>query len=98
MPNIEYINIPMELSMDVERLFFEYNAALSVCRFLMSQEDINDDMMQKYLDSVECKWIELEIAKERVHKAYPSTIVANRYEFDFDNYCLKYIAEEPVRD
>ena len=61
---VEYINIPEDLSVEIERLFFEYNAALSVCRFLMSQEGINDEMMQKYLDSVECKWVELEMAKD----------------------------------
>lgn len=91
---VEYVNIPENLSMEIERLFFEYNAALSVCRFLMSQEDINDEMMQKYLDSIECKWVELEMTKNIVRKTYPSTINANRYEFDFENHRLNYIAEE----
>ena len=96
MAKIEYIEIPYDVSDEVERLFFEYNARLSVCRFLMSQEGINDEMMQKYLDSVECKWVELEMAKELVNKTYPSTINANYYEFDFENHRLKYTAEEPV--
>lgn len=93
---VEYVNIPENLSVEIERLFFEYNAALSVCRFLMSQEGINDEMMQKYLDSVECKWVELEMAKGLANKTYPSIINANHYEFDFENHRIKYIAEEPL--
>ena len=94
MKTIEYIEIPYELSCNIERLFFEYNAALSVCKFLMSQPEVREDMLQKYLDSVECKWVELEVLKQKAVKEYPTHFEKADYEFDFDNHAIKYLEKE----
>lgn len=94
MEKTEYVTLPLDLSHDVERLFFEYMASLSVSRYLMSQDGIRESMMQMYLDAVECKWIELEMLKQRVVKEYPSTFEYANYEFEFDASRIKYTEKE----
>lgn len=91
---IEYVNIPFEISNNIERLFFEYNARLNVCKFLMQQEDIDENIMQKYLDSVECKWVELEMLKQKTAKLYSTTFNKADYEFDFEEARIKYIQKD----
>lgn len=76
----------------VERLWYEYNASLNILRFLMSQETVLEQHLQKYLDSSEEKFAALEIAKNNITKAYkPKELTGDYdYRFDFDDECLIY--------
>ena len=40
--------IPEQVSGYVERLFFEYNASVNILRYLMSQDDVKDEYIQRY--------------------------------------------------
>ncbi len=76
----------------IERLWFEYNASLNILRFLMSQEDVLEKHLQKYLDSSEAKYAELEIAKKEMTTAHKPAELSEKYNyrFDFDDEYLIY--------
>lgn len=76
----------------VERLWYEYNASLNILRYLMSQDDILEKHLQKYLDSSEAKYTELEFAKKEISEHYKPSNISDSYEyhFNFDEECLIY--------
>ena len=83
--------IPVDVSTYVEKLFFEYNASLNIVRYLMSQDDVKDEYIQRYLKRTEEKHVELEIVKEEVTKEYaPAELDCYNYNFDFRNYTIIY--------
>lgn len=86
------VKLTSEDSIYVERLWFEYNASLNILRFLMSQDDVLEKHLQKYLDSSETKYTELEMAKKEISSLYkPKEITGDfDYRFDFDDECLTY--------
>lgn len=83
--------IPEQVSAYVERLFFEYNASLNILRYLMSQDDVKNEYIQRYSDSSEKKYTELEIVKESISKEYaPVEFSRYNYHFDFENNTIIY--------
>lgn len=76
----------------IERLWYEYNASLNILRFLMSQDTVLEQHLQKYLDSSEAKYTELEMAKDSVSKTHKPEEITDEYDyqFDFDEECLIY--------
>ena len=57
------VRIPEQVSTYVEKLFFEYNASVNILRYLMSQDDVKDEYIQRYSKSAKEKYIELETAE-----------------------------------
>ena len=90
------VQLAKEESTYVERLWYEYNASLNIIRFLMSQEGVLEQHLQKYLDSSEEKFTALEIAKNRVSKEHKTSGISGSYDyrFDFDDECLIYQEKE----
>ena len=85
------VRIPVEVSTYVEKLFFEYNESLNILRYLMSQDDVKDEYIQRYSESSEEKYMELETAKREISKEYaPAEFDRYNYNFDFDNYIITY--------
>ena len=85
------VKISESLSAYVERLFFEYNACVNILRYLMSQDDVKDEYIQRYSKYSEEKYTELEIAKAEVTKKYaPVEFAKYTYTFDFDNNTIIY--------
>ena len=85
------ITIPEEESIYMERLFYEYNASLNIIKFLMSQEEVLDKHLQKYLDSSEVKYTEMEMAKNELSNKYkPEGIGEYNYQFLFDESAIEY--------
>ena len=50
----------------IEKLFFEYNARLNVFKFLIKDNDIEQNILDKYQKEIENKYTELELAKKQV--------------------------------
>lgn len=86
------VKLTEEESNYIERLWFEYNASLNILRFLMSQEGVLEKHLQKYLDSSEAKYTELEMAKKEISSIYKPEKLTGSYEyrFEFDEDCLVY--------
>lgn len=83
--------IPVAVSTYVEKLFFEYNASLNIVRYLMSQDDVKDEYIQRYLKQCEEKHVELEVTKKEVTEEYaPIEFNKYNYTFDFRNYTIIY--------
>lgn len=91
---IEYVEIPHDIIVEVERRHFEFCASQQLIGYLMSRPDTQEHLLQKYLDSSEKKFVELELMKNAVVEQYPSTNGYRHYMFDFGNSCIKYAAEE----
>lgn len=90
---VEIILIPNELSLKVERQYFEYNSALNVVGYLMQRGNINEELLQKYIDTVEYRGVQLELTKQAVSKEYVPEHFKNKkysYLFDFDECSLHF--------
>lgn len=89
------IKIDNNISVYVEKLFFEYNAATNILRYLISQEDVKREYLDRYFEDAKNKYIELEIAKKEASDKYkPQNMRVERYNFDFDNCEIVYIGGE----
>ena len=85
------IIITVQGSEDIERWFFEYNASLNIIRYLMSQDDIKEEYMQRYLRRSEQKYTELEMVKENIAREYaPVEFSKYNYTFDFEHNTIVY--------
>lgn len=85
------VRIPEQVSTYVEKLFFEYNASVNILRYLMSQDDVKDEYIQRYSKNAQEKYIELETVKREVTKEYaPVEFDEYNYNFDFDDYTIIY--------
>lgn len=91
--NFEIVNIPENLCIEIERRYFEYEAAKHLIGYLMSRKDTQVELLQMYLDSAELKFADLEMMKNEVISAYPSQNGWANYYVDFINSCLKYTPE-----
>lgn len=86
------VKIDTQDSNYVERLFFEYNASKDIIAFLMSKDEVKEQHLQKYLDSSEVKYAELELAKASVTEKYrPEDMPEDsQYLFNFNNEEIEY--------
>lgn len=90
---IEYVSIPEDVCTNVERRFYEYQAALNILHWLTTFPDTQEQHLQTYFDSAEVKFAAMEMAKSQAIEDYPSTKGYQNYQFDFQNNCIKYMAE-----
>lgn len=88
------VKICEEDSIYVERLWYEYNAALGILRYLMSQSDTLEQHLQLYADSCEAKGVELELAKRGVSNRYKPEGKLQCYSFNFDDSAIEYHMED----
>lgn len=68
----------------VERLYFEYNASLNIIAFLMSKDEVKESHLQRYLDSSELKYTELEMAKSSISVKYKPLNMPDNFNYSFD--------------
>ena len=85
-----FVEIPADLSLEVERRYFEYMVAQNVVAYLMQKRNVDKDILQSYIDTVEYRGVELELMKHTISKEYcPNTLGDEySYSFDFDNHTL----------
>lgn len=93
MSNTEIIKIPKDISLEVEKKFFEWQASLHIIGYLMSRPDTQMSLLQQYLDTSEVKFTETELIKAEVTNSYPSQKGYEHYTFDFINSQIIYKAE-----
>ena len=78
------VDITYEECENVRRLFYKYNAYMSMLEFLAPT--ISDTAVyDKKWDEASDIWIELDRAKAAVEAKYKPAGDWDRYEFDFDN-------------
>ena len=78
----------------MERLWYEYNAALGVLRYLMAQSDVLEKNLQLYSDSCEAKGVELELTKRAVSDRFKPDGTVISYSFNFDECAIEYDMED----
>lgn len=78
------IKISYDLSVYVERLFFEYNASMRILRYLASQDDVKQENLDKYFEEAKNIEMELELAKKEISDKYKPEGCFCEYYFDFD--------------
>ena len=83
-------------SESVERSWYEYNASKDIIGYLMSQETVNEEYLQQYINVTERRFVELEMKKTAIDNKYrPLEFTGNgTYEFDFENEELVYVIKD----
>ena len=86
------VNIPSEVSIYIQKLFYEYNTYLNILTHLVNECKSKDYFDEYMKDNIQ-KGVELEIAKSNVSNQYkPEGNILN-YSFDFDNETIIYEVE-----
>lgn len=87
------VRIPGDVCADVERRFFEYNAAKDIIAYLSSRETVLPEHLERFINQAEFRFTELEMVKEQVTKQYkPEGLEEYGYTFDFDDSAIVYSA------
>lgn len=91
---IEKVQITPEESENIENLFLTYNSYMSMLEFLATSGDMSDSpLYDKKWNEASKIWIDLDKAKRAVELKYKPKGDWARYEFDFDNNQVVFIAE-----
>lgn len=78
----------------LERLYFEYQATLSILRYLTSQDGIKDEYIDRYTKDHNEKFTAFEIAKKEILDKYlPEGMEKYNYFIDFDRARIDYTEE-----
>lgn len=78
------IDITHEECENVRRLFYKYNAYMSMIEYLATNAADTDIYDKKWNEAADI-WIELDLAKSAIEAKYKPEGEWDRYEFDFDN-------------
>jgi len=78
------IDITHEECENVRRLFYKYNAYMSMLEYLAANTFSTDIYDKKWNEAADI-WIELDLAKSAIEAKYKPEGEWDRYEFDFDN-------------
>lgn len=91
MENKIVVNIRKEEANYLERLYFEYQAALSIIRYLTTQDGIKEEYLERYTKSHDEKFTAFEIAKQDILNEYrPEGVEKYNYFIDFDKATVEY--------
>ena len=90
---IEYVDIPHDLIIEMQRRHYEWNASKYILHYLMTCEDISMERIQTYADCAEAKFVDAELMKEAIITQYPSKNGFEHFIIDFDHDCIKYSQE-----
>lgn len=87
------VRIHPEDSNLIERLFFEHAAMKDCVAFLMKDDDVNQELLEKYVRNVGGMYYELEKSKRLLSKKYePQELRGKPYEyyFNFEDETITY--------
>ena len=87
------IKITQEECDHVQRLFYKYNAYISMLEYLANTISDTAIYDKKWNEAVDL-WIELDKAKTAAEMKYKPAGEWDRYEFDFDNVQVVFIKNE----
>ena len=83
--------ISAEDSNYIESLFFRYNATKDIISFLMTNENVNQDLLARYMETAEQRFVELELAKKAVFEKYINDDISfYNYTFNFQIPAIEY--------
>ena len=63
---IKKVQIPQELILEVQRLWFEYQSNLNILGYLMTQNDINKELLAEYNQDTKTRFTECEMYKQKI--------------------------------
>lgn len=85
--NKTIVKIPEALSAEVERQFLEYQGCLNIINYLLSNNNTNTEMIEKYQQDALNRFVVLETLKTQVTKQY-APFEYYDYQFDFDDQSI----------
>ena len=75
----------------LERLWFEYQAALSIIRYLTTQDGVKEEYLDRYTKAHDEKFATFEISKQEVLDKYkPEGVEKYNYFIDFNKAEVTY--------
>lgn len=87
------VNIGEENSRKMEKIWYEYNASLSIVEHLMQSGNVPFENLQDYLQVAEVRFTESEKTKEALAREFkPEEVDLTKYNygFDFDNFTITF--------
>ena len=79
------VNIGEENSRKMEKIWYEYNAARDIVKFLMEGGTVPFENLQDYLQVAEVRFVESEKMKERLAAEFkPEEVDLTKYNYGFD--------------
>ena len=87
---IKKVQIPQEIILEVQRLWFEQQSNLYILGYLMTQNDINKELLAEYNQDTKTRFTECEMYKQKIADLYNPFDFNCQYIFDFDNNLIQY--------
>lgn len=87
------VNIGEENSRKMEKIWYEYNAARDIVKFLMEGGTVSFENLQEYLMVAEARFVESEKMKESLAKEFkPEEVDLTKYNysFNFDDFTIEF--------
>ena len=93
------VSIDPELSLNIERQFYEWKGGQENIAFLMKEKDVNHELLQEYINIVETRYASLEMLKTAAGKEFCPEFLKKSgedyaYTFLFDSCEILYTAGE----
>lgn len=88
------IDITIEESENIERLFLKYNSYISMLEYLTNANVSNTEIYEKKWNETAELWIQLDRAKAAAEIKYKPEGSWDRYEFDFNNHQVVFVRDE----
>jgi len=87
------VNIGEENSRKMEKVWYEYNAARDILKFLMEGGTVPFDNLQNYIQIAEVRFVESEKTKDELARQFkPAEVDLTKYNygFDFENFTITF--------
>ena len=79
------VDVPAEEMVELERLWYEYNASRDIIAFLMQQKGVIWETLQEYINVSEKRFTECEMKKVSLATNYkPAEVDLTKFNYSFD--------------
>ena len=88
----KYAKVPQDEIRYVEQLQFEYNAEMNILTYLVKQEGVKEEYLDRYFARAKNKNMLLEVAKKEISTKYLPQGITEGYSYviDFDSCNITY--------
>jgi len=88
----KYVKVPQDEIRYVEQLQFEYNSEMNILTYLVKQEGVKEEYLDRHFARAKDKNMLLEVAKKEVSTKYLPQGIGEGYNYtiDFDSCTITY--------
>ena len=88
----KYVKVPQDEIRYLEQLQFEYNSEMNILTYLVKQEGVKEEYLDRHFARAKDKNMLLEVAKKEVSTKYLPQGIGEGYNYtiDFDSCTITY--------